>query len=148
MILDKLSNSGLYENVHPGFAKAFNFLQTNDLQNLALGKIELSGKDIVVNIVEMEGKTTAQAKMETHANFIDIQIPISGTEVMGWKPTADLQEVTHAYDAEKDVALYADKASNLIEVHPLEFAIFFPQDGHQPGIVSGIHKKIIVKIRV
>lgn len=147
MILDKLSNSGLYENVHPLFKKAFEFLTSNDLVQLPLGKIELDGANLVVNVVEMDGKSPEQARMETHNNFIDIQVPISGVEVMGWKPTADLAEITHPYNTEKDLTFYADKAYNLLNVHPFEFAVFFPEDGHQPGIAAGRLKKVIVKVK-
>jgi len=147
MILDKLSNSGLYINVHPLFEKAFEFLTSNDLELLPLGKIELDGSQLVVNVVEMDGKMPEAARMETHNNFIDIQVPVSGVEVMGWKPTADLSEITDPYNTEKDLTFYADKAYNMLNVHPFEFAVFFPEDGHQPGIAEGKLKKIIIKVK-
>jgi YhcH/YjgK/YiaL family protein len=147
MILDKLTNSGLYESVHPRFKKAFDFLNSTDLAQIPLGKIELEGSDLVVNIVEVDGKTVDDARMETHNNFIDIQVPVSQIETMGWKPTADLKEITQPYNSEKDLTFFADKAYNMLQIHPLEFAIFFPEDGHQPGIAQGKLKKIIVKVR-
>lgn len=147
MILDKLSNSGLYVNVHPLFKKTFEFLTSNDLAQLPLGKIELHGADLVVNVVEVDGKTPEAARMETHNNFIDIQVPVSQVEVIGWKPTADLAELTQPYNPEKDLTFYADKAYNMLDIHPLEFAVFFPEDGHQPGIAEGKLKKIIVKVK-
>ena len=147
MILDKLTNSGLYESVHPRFKKAFDFLNSTDLSQIPLGKIELEGSDLVVNIVEVDGKTVDDARMETHNNFIDIQVPVSQIETMGWKPTADLKEITQPYNSEKDLTFFADKAYNMLQIHPLEFAIFFPEDGHQPGIAQGKLKKIIVKVR-
>lgn len=147
MILDKLSNAELYVSVHPLFKKAFEFLTSNDLAQLPLGKIELDGANLVVNVVEVDGKTPETARMETHNSFIDIQVPVSGVEVMGWKPTADLVEVTDPYNSEKDLTFYADKAYNMLDIHPLEFAVFFPEDGHQPGIAQGKLKKVIVKVK-
>ncbi len=147
MILDKLSNAGLYVNVHPLFTKAFEFLTSNDLATLPLGKIELDGSNLVVNVVEVDGKSPEAARMETHNNFIDIQVPVSRVEVMGWKPTADLSEVTDPYNIEKDLTFYSDKAYNMLNIHPLEFAVFFPEDGHQPGIAEGKLKKVIVKVK-
>ena len=35
---------------------------------------------------------------------------------------------------------------NFLFVKPFEFAVFFPTDGHQPGIATGEYKKIIVKV--
>ena len=111
--------------------------------------IELDGKDLYVNVLDFKGKSETEARMETHKDYIDIQVPVDGVEIMGWKPTVDLKEETQAYDAVKDVAFYADKAVNLLRVEGECMAIFFPEDGHQPGIAPGAsYRKVIVKVRV
>jgi len=148
MILDTLKNAELYQSVHPLFKKAFDFLKTTDLKSLPLGKIELEGSDLVVSVVEISGKTAQNARMETHRKFIDIQLPLDDEETMGWIAAEKLTKVTQPYDAEKDIAFFADEAENLLKVGAMEFAVFFPSDGHQPGIGSGNHRKIIVKVRV
>ena len=148
MILDSLENSNLYEAVNPRFKKAFDFLKSNDLAALPLGKIELEGTDLFVNIAEITGKTALEARMETHNFYIDIQVPVSKVETMGWKSGKDLSEITDVYNPEKDVAFFADKATNFIAVQPFQFAVFFPQDGHQPGIADGNVKKVIVKVHI
>jgi YhcH/YjgK/YiaL family protein len=148
MILDTLQNSGLYESIHPRFKQAFDFLHNTDLGALPLGKIELEGKNLFVNVVEITGKTAEVAILETHNRYIDIQVPVSAPETMGWIAVANLKLATEAYNAEKDVAFFADKATNFIFVQPSEFAIFFPEDGHQPGIADGVVKKLIVKVMV
>lgn len=148
MILDSLENAGLYESIHPRIKQAFDFLLSKDLQTLSTGKIELDGKNLLVNVVEVPGKTPAEARMETHNNYIDIQIPLNTTETMGWIAGKSLKTVTDAYNADMDVSFFADKATNFLAVNPLEFAIFFPTDGHQPGISEEPIKKIIVKVLV
>ncbi|HOJ66753.1 MAG TPA: YhcH/YjgK/YiaL family protein [Paludibacteraceae bacterium] len=148
MILDTLKNAELYESAHPLFKKAFDFLKTTDLKTLPLGKIELEGSDLVVSVVDISGKTVQDARMEIHRKFIDIQLPLDGEEIMGWIPAEKLTKVLQPYDAEKDIAFFADEAENLVKVRAMEFAVFFPSDGHQPGIGFGNHKKIIVKVRV
>jgi YhcH/YjgK/YiaL family protein len=148
MILDTLKNGSKYNALHPRIKMAFEYLNAADLGNLALGKIELDGLDIVVNVVDITGKSADQARMETHEKFIDIQIPIGASETMGWKAKEKLNKLTSPYNSEKDIAFYADKASVFVNVEPYEFIIFFPEDGHQPGIGEGTYKKIIVKIRV
>jgi uncharacterized protein, YhcH/YjgK/YiaL family len=149
MILDSLENAGLYESINPRFKKAFDFLRNTDLAALPLGKMELDGKDLFVNVVEMTGKTADKARMETHNCYIDIQLPVDAPETMGWIAGNKLKQVTDPYNAEKDITFFADKASNFIKVQPLEFAVFFPEDGHQPGIAEeGRYKKIIVKVLV
>lgn len=147
MILDSLNNWEIYQNMHPGFKKAFEFLTQNDLSAIETGKVILEKDSLIVNIVDITGKTESEAKMESHRNFIDIQVPVGKTERMGWKALSQLETITSPYDDQKDLIFYSDKASSFVDVLPLEFAIFFPEDGHQPGIAEGTYRKIIVKVR-
>jgi len=148
MILDSLENSGLYESIHPRFKQAFEFLRNTDLVSLPLGKVELDGTNLFVNVVDAIGKTPDVSKMETHKKYIDIQIPISASETMGWIAGNRLKEITEPYNVDKDISFFGDKASNFIVVQPLEFIVFFPGDGHQPQLFDGTIKKLIVKILV
>ena len=148
MILDSLENAGLYLSIHPRFKQAFDFLQNTDLLALPLGKMELNGSDLFVNVVEIVGKSAMEAKMETHNKYIDIQVPVTANETMGWIATNQLKQITQEYNAEKDISFFADNATNFINVQPGEFAVFFPEDGHQPGIAVGQHKKVIIKVLV
>lgn len=148
MILDTLENGLKYTSINPRFAKAFEYLMQNDLAALPAGKVELDGSVLVVNIVDITGKTIDDARMETHNKFIDIQVPVGQAERMGWKATDKLSEITEPYNDAKDVTFFADKATTFVDVQPYEFAVFFPEDGHQPGISSGTYRKIIVKVRV
>ena len=148
MILDSLKNSNKYASMHPLFAQAFDFLTKNDLTALPIGKIELDGTNLFVSVQEVTGKTEADARMETHNNYIDIQVPITTPETIGYTPTLHLQHITQPYNNEKDITFFADKAETLLNIQPLEFAIFFPEDGHQPCIGSGVFRKIVVKVAV
>jgi YhcH/YjgK/YiaL family protein len=148
MILDSLKNSVLYEGLHPRFKAAFDFVNLTDFSKLELGKIELDGKNLFVNFAEGIGKTPETAKMETHNEYIDIQIPFTSVETMGYIPTVELKEPVDVYNAEKDITFFTDKASTFVTVSPGQFAIFFPEDGHQPGIGEGPFRKIIVKVKV
>ena len=146
MILDLLENAVLYEKLNPRFKLAFDFLTSTNLTDLPVGRIELDGKNLYMLVQEVEGKTTDLARMETHDQYIDIQIPVSGEERMGWIARKNLKMVTDQYNPDKDVTFYADKTTNLIPVQPSGFVIFFPEDGHQPGIGEGKWKKIVVKV--
>ena len=92
MIIDTLENLEQYASVNPRFAKAIEYLKSTDLNAQEPGKVELDGKDLVVNFSIAKGKTKEQAQLETHKNFIDIQIPLSCTEVMGYTPACNLPE--------------------------------------------------------
>ena len=83
MVVDTLENLEKYASLNPLFAQAIEFLKSHDLHAMEVGKTELNGKDLVINIAQTTPKTKEQAKLETHNEFIDIQVPLSGTEIMG-----------------------------------------------------------------
>ena len=76
MVVDTLENLEKYASLNPLFAQAIEFLKSHDLQAMEIGKTELKGKDLLVNIAQTKPKTKEEAKLETHNEFIDIQIPL------------------------------------------------------------------------
>ena len=79
--------------------------------------------------------------------MLDIQIPLDAPETYGYTPLADLPEAE--YNDEKDVTKYPGaKAETFVRCKPGEFAIFWPQDGHQPCIGEGNIRKAIFKVNV
>ncbi|CDC00918.1 yhcH/YjgK/YiaL family protein [Bacteroides sp. CAG:443] len=146
MVVDKLENLEKYVSLNPLFAQAVEFLKSTDLDAHEIGKITLKEGELMVNFSQTRPKTKEEAKLETHNQFIDIQIPLSGVEVMGYTPRTDLPE--EEYNAEKDITFYKGLAKDYLTITPGMFAIFFPQDGHAPGVTSDGVKKVIVKVRV
>ena len=146
MVVDKLENLEKYVSLNPLFAQAVQFLKSTDLDAHEIGKITLKEGELMVNFSQTRPKTKEEAKLETHNQFIDIQIPLSGVEVMGYTPRTDLPE--EEYNAEKDITFYKGLAKDYLTIAPGMFAIFFPQDGHAPGVTSDGVKKVIVKVRV
>lgn len=146
MILDTLENFGKYANLNPLFPKVVEYLQQTDLMAQEPGRVNIDGNKLFVNHNVAKGKTVDEAKMETHDSMIDIQIPLSCPEVMGYMPRQYLSEAP--YNAAKDITFYPDRPEQYITVHPGEFVIFFPQDGHAPCI-SPVpeYKKVIFKVK-
>ena len=145
MILDTIANSALYENAHPLFKKAFDFLKSADLANLPCGKIEIDGDKVYASIQEPEGKNQADAKLEAHRKYIDLQYVVTGNEAMGWAPVCGLGHAM-PFDEKNDYCLFGDKPQSFFDVRPGCFAIFFPEDAHAPNIGTGKHRKVVVKI--
>lgn len=146
MVVDKLENLEKYVSLNPLFAQAVEYLKSTDLDAHEIGKITLKEGELMVNFSQTRPKTKEEAKLETHNQFIDIQIPLSGVEVMGYTPRTDLPE--EEYNAEKDITFYKGLAKDYLTITSGMFAIFFPQDGHAPGVTSDGVKKVIVKVRV
>lgn len=147
MVVDTLENLEKYSSLNPLFAQAIAYLKSLDFDAMEIGKTELKGKDLVVNVAQSTPKTKEEAKLETHHAFIDIQIPLSGTEVMGYTAAKDCVPADSPYNEEKDITFFEGSADSYIAIKPGMFAIFFPQDGHAPGISPDGVKKIIVKVK-
>lgn len=149
MILDKIENADLYFDSVPGLEKFIQFYNDNDLDELPTCRIRLSGDDLYFNINELKARAQKDIPLEAHRDYIDIQIPLSGTEKMGWRPQEDCQDILKSYDEGKDIELYSDLTLCTFDVPVGYFVVFFPSDAHQPGIVSSpVHKKLVVKSRV
>jgi YhcH/YjgK/YiaL family protein len=148
MIIDTLENLEKYALLNPLFKEAVEFVKTHDLSKMELGKTELKGKDLVISIAQTTSKTNEEAKLETHNEFIDIQIPLSGVEVMGYTPKKDCTPADAPYNTEKDITFFYGMAETYLTVKPGMFAVFFPQDGHAPGISAVGVKKAIIKVRM
>lgn len=146
MIHDSLKNSVAIEKLHPRFKQAFDFLKNTDFSTLEDGRIELDGNKLYLNIASIKGKKKEEALVETHKNYIDIQLPLLGVEKIGWKAGCDLQEETKPYNPEKDITFFVDRPTAYTKIYPGEFTVYFPEDGHAPGIGEGLIRKVVVKV--
>ena len=147
MIIDKIENLKNYASLNPLFPKVVEFLEQNDLDKLEIGKHEILGKDLFVNITMTKGRNPAEAVIETHNKMIDIQIPLSAPETYGYTQREQLPAAE--YNAEKDITKIPDLAADsYVTCQPGMMAIFFPQDGHAPCI-TGVPelKKAIFKVK-
>lgn len=141
MIIDKIENLEKYAALNPLFRAVADFVRNNDLNALPLGLTEIIGKDLFVNTQQTQPKTKEMAKMESHDKYIDIQVPLSAPEVMGYTPRVELPEAP--YNEGDDISFYEGYSKNYFTIEPGMFAIFFPQDAHAPAISeTGVHKMI------
>ena len=83
MVIEQTGEPGkIIVPLHPLFAEAVAFLKTTDLRAHEAGKVVLKEGELMVNFADACPKTKEEALLETHNDFIDIQIPLSGVEVM------------------------------------------------------------------
>lgn len=148
MILDRLENAENYYNRHPDFEKAFAFLRQNGLAELPADRYEIDGDRIFCIISKGPGRSRAEAKLEAHRKYIDIQYVIDGMDEMGWKPTSACTLVDTAYNADKDIEFFKDEPDRWTKVPAGSFVIFFPQDAHAPLVSNEEIHKAVLKIAV
>lgn len=148
MILDKLENAQRYAALNVGFGKAFDFLLHNDLKNLPVDRYEIDGERVYAMVVKDAGRTKEEAKLETHRDYIDIQVVLGGTDTMGWKPAVACSTPCGEYDTDNDLQFYDDEPDSWLATGAGAFAIFFPEDAHMPMVSTDPLHKIVVKVAI
>jgi len=150
MILDSLANAGLYHGLHPGLAASFAWMQ-GEGASAPEGTYELPGS-VKAIVQSYETAPDASKKWETHRRNIDLQIVFSGSELVGWHPASELVSRIPYNDA-KDAEFYEPPAvpAARFQLGEGSFAIFYPGDGHQPGVQDGhpaVVRKVVFKLPV
>ncbi|MDB5032274.1 YhcH/YjgK/YiaL family protein [Mucilaginibacter sp.] len=149
MIIDTLASAEKYYGLHKNFKVAFEYLASQNLAALEVGKFEIAdGVKAIVSDNEGKAAKVAAEKFECHNKNIDIQICIRGNETIGWKPRTDCTAPKGEYNDEKDVLFYADAPDMHFALKGGQFVIFFPEDVHAPMIGEGLIKKLVVKVTI
>lgn len=148
MILAKLTEADHYAALHPLFARAFAFLRGTDPGALEPGMHTIQGEQLFAIVEACAGRTRAEAKLECHRRYIDIQLVLEGVDEMGWKPLAECVAPATDYDAARDIRFFSDMPASWIATPPGSFCLFFPDDAHAPLVSTGMIRKVVVKIAV
>lgn len=148
MIFSTLAVSSRYASLHPLFPRAFDYIRDTDLKALTPGVHQIIDKQLFVIVEAANGRTRAEAKLEAHRKYIDIQLVLEGVDEMGWKPLSDCYQPIDEHNVERDIRFFNDEPAAWIAVPPEHFCIFFPEDAHAPLVSSGPIRKAIFKIAV
>jgi YhcH/YjgK/YiaL family protein len=148
MLITSINQLINYRNLHPGLEKAGTFLAGLDLQSLSDGRHEIDGDELFAIVSTCAGKGRSGARLEAHRNYIDVQHCRSGTDLIGYRPLVQCEQISEDYDEAKDVVFFADQALEWISIEGSTCGVFFPDDAHAPLGSEGACKKIVLKIRV
>lgn len=131
MIYDHVSNLSVYTELHPGIQTVADFLAAEDVSSLEPGSTELTGGARCI-VAQYATASREDETLECHRRYIDVHVPLEGSECIGVRPRI-LCEVAGDYDDENDFQLLTGRRS-LLEMASGTFAVFFPDDGHMPGL--------------
>ena len=128
---------------------AYDFI-VNKADGVAVGKYELEG-GAYVSVQEYTTKARSEAKYEAHKKFIDIQMILSGRELIAVTPIEKM-EIKDEYNETKDVMFFQhnDECTDYV-LEAGDFLILYPQDVHMPGVCvneKSSVRKIVVKVPV
>ncbi len=156
MILGNLNRLGEMDYLAPRLKEMLIYLRDNDLKGRELGRIELEGDSLFINIEENEMAPRDERRPEAHRRYLDIQLVVDGEESIGVAADSrdeNIDGILKEYSQERDIIFYQDvKRENMIDLYPGDFVIFFPEDIHRPRCVvggkPGRAKKAIVKMKL
>ena len=148
MIIDRIEQITSYTGLGANFAAAAEFMTGTDLAALESGRHEVDGDQVYAIAIREPGKTQAEARLEAHRSYADIQAVLAGTDTMGWKARALCAEPDGEYDAEKDLEFFKDASEIWAPVGAGTFALFLPDDVHAPMVSDGEIHKVVVKVKV
>ena len=146
MILDSIKNSERYLSLNPRFQKVFDFLKQHDAWTLPVGRNDIDGDELFVNVSELDLKPVEEALLEVHDKYIDIQVVFGGEELFGWSERCDCNKAQGEFDASRDVQFFTDIPQTVYAVREGQFTILFPEDAHAPMLGKGHVRKLIFKV--
>ena len=132
--------------------KALDFLHTTDFTALAPGVVNIDGRNIFAQVLDLTTQTWDENRPEVHRRYLDIQFLAWGEEKIGVAIDTGNNEISESLLEQRDIVFYhGSENESFIEMTPGTYAIFFPQDVHRPACiknkVSAI-RKIVVKVAI
>ena len=101
------------------------------------------------NAEEYETKLTS--RFEAHRKMVDVQIVISGAELIHFAPITDKFVVEEQYDKTRDIMFMTGEVKDTILLKAGEACVIGPELAHMPGMAvngSSHVKKMVLKIPV
>ncbi len=150
MIVGKMKDLASCKGLTKNLDAAIDYVLNNDLLALPLGKT-LVNDNMFVMRESYVAKNVADCTIESHDNYIDLQLVLSGKEAFGYcDRTNPSLTVKEAYDEARDITKYnCSEGVSYIELDNC-FFIAFPNDVHVPKVKNndGTIEKAIVKVKV
>lgn len=139
------------------FQKAINYLSTTDLDSIfekvstnKTVEIEIDGRDSFAIFQTYETKPIAEANMEGHKKYIDIQYIHSGVEQILVAPYSRIIK-EGKYDKDKDLHFSKVADYSSFRMNAGMACILYPEDLHAPCISIDAPtkvEKIVIKVAI
>ena len=134
-----------------GLEAGFEFLERIDPAALPLGRHAILGDDVYASVSKAPSRAPESAQFESHREYIDIQVLLSGEEMIAVLPVGQLA-VAAPYDPVKDITWHPIPPRYFaLAIPPGHFVVLFPEEGHLPLCHAGgpheLHK-VVVKVKL
>ena len=132
--------------------KALHFLRTTDFTTLEPGVVEIEGRNIFAQVLDLTTKDLHENRPEVHRRYLDIQFLAWGEEKIGFAIDNGNNAISESLLAQRDIIFFHGcEHESFLEMIPGSYVIFFPQDVHRPGCHKSVAtpiRKIVVKVAI
>ena len=132
--------------------KALHFLRATDFTTLPPGVVEIEGRTIFAQVLDLTTKEPHENRPEVHRRYLDIQFLAWGEEKIGIAIDTGNNEISESLLEQRDIIFYHDSENeSFIEMTPGSYAVFFPQDVHRTACIKNKEaaiRKIVVKVAI
>ena len=137
------------KKAHPLFEKAFAAAEKLLCSDPANGRHDVDGEDVYINVSTYEtNPLNDDRRFENHRDYIDIQILISGKEIIGFAPMSAL-DVTDEDRPDYELFGMVEEFDKVM-LTPGKFAVIYPDEPHAPGLAADKPeqvRKMVIKVR-
>lgn len=151
MIYGELKEIDNYRGISKNLDLAFDYIKTGAYKNGKYGKNEVIGDTVYFNMPEnAKTKDKENGFIESHKQFIDIHIVISGDENIGYLDPRN-GKIVQEYNENGDFAEWKGEVEMFFHMDNTKFLIFFPDEPHMAMVKFGEDrdiKKVIFKVEV
>lgn len=153
MLIDSLQTIKQHVGLGPQLIDGIERILAIDLFILEPGDYHLVEGEVIVKIMDRELSHPPAKPYEVHQRYIDIHIPLSGTEVLGYISGKSRMTIVAPFDSDKDIG-FADShekhAEAWLTIPPGGLVIFYPGEWHKPACsldASYVLRKAVIKIK-
>lgn len=149
MIISNKEHCLDYLGIHKNLDKALHYIHDTDFSQLADDTYFIDGEDVRVKVQHMTTKQPAEARLEAHDTFADIQMVFEGKEVI-LTCFRDGNLTLAEAAPERDISFFEGPADP-VKLTAGQFIVVFPDDVHGPGVCCGEPARIrkgIFKVRL
>ena len=132
MIYDHFEHLSRYQGCFKGLDTLIEWAKHNRVQDLPLGKTEIDGDRVFVNVMMAQTRHPQQAKYEVHHNYMDLQMDIEGSEVVQVPKTFAFD--ADGFDADKDIGFGSGEVGSIGYLGNGTFALFLTEEPHMPTL--------------
>lgn len=152
MLFGHISDLAMMPEMNPALRDAMEKALALDPASLAPGSYKIDGETLFMNVMTFDTQPREQKRAELHQRYIDIQILLSGEEIIDFGIQGSAQDVTPYNETDDYQLTDTIIGQQTLALTPNMFTVFMPNEPHKPGISAekgaNTLKKVVVKLDV